>query len=89
MVHSAALVLDKANLVKYDRKSGAFQVTDLGRIASYYYCTHETMSTFNSLLKPSLTEIELIRVFSRSTEFKVQFLSCSLCFPDFVVRHCA
>jgi pre-mRNA-splicing helicase BRR2 len=29
------------------------------------------MSNFNSLLKPTLTEIELIRVFSRATEFKV------------------
>ena len=46
------------------------QVTDLGRIASYYYCTHESMSTYNSLLKPTLTEIELLRVFSRSSEFK-------------------
>lgn len=48
----------------------AFQVTDLGRIASHYYCTHETMTTYNTLLKPTLTEIELIRVFSRSAEFK-------------------
>lgn len=70
LIHTAASLLDKANLVKYDRKSGNFQVTDLGRIASYYYCTHETMSAFNSLLKPTLTEIELLRVFSRATEFK-------------------
>ena len=46
------------------------QVTDLGRIASHYYCSHETMTTYNQLLKPTLTEIELLRVFSRSAEFK-------------------
>ena len=46
------------------------QVTDLGRIASHYYCTHETMATYNSLLKPTLSEIELFRVFSLSAEFK-------------------
>ena len=46
------------------------QVTDLGRIASHYYCTHETMATYNSLLKPTLSEIELFRVFSLSSEFK-------------------
>ncbi len=46
-------------------------MTDLGRIASYYYCTHETISAYNTLLKPSLTEIELLRVFARSSEFKV------------------
>ena len=45
-------------------------MTDLGRIASHYYCTHETMATYNSLLKPTLSEIELFRVFSLSSEFK-------------------
>lgn len=27
LIHSAAVVLDKANLIRYDRKSGAFQVS--------------------------------------------------------------
>lgn len=70
LIHSAASLLAKHNMIKYDKKSGAFQVTDLGRIASYYYCTYETMATYNSLLKPNLTEIELLRVFARSEEFK-------------------
>ena len=47
-----------------------FQVTELGRIASHYYCTQETIATYNSLLKPTLSEIELFRVFSLSSEFK-------------------
>ena len=46
-------------------------MTDLGRISSHYYCTFETMDTYNGLLKQSLTEIELIRIFARSAEFKV------------------
>ena len=46
------------------------QVTELGRIASHFYCTYETMQTYNQLLKPVLSEIELIRVFSLSSEFK-------------------
>lgn len=70
LIHTAALHLDKSGLVKYDRKTGMFQVTELGRIASHYYCTHETMSTYNQLLKPMLSEIELFRVFSLSSEFK-------------------
>lgn len=70
IVHTAAIQLEKSQLVKYDKKSGHFQVTDLGRIASYFYCTHETISTYNQLLKPTLTEIELFRVFSLSGEFK-------------------
>ena len=46
------------------------QVTELGRIASHYYCTNETIATYNNLLKPTLSEIELFRVFSLSGEFK-------------------
>ncbi|KAL0409431.1 UNVERIFIED_CONTAM: DExH-box ATP-dependent RNA helicase DExH12 [Sesamum radiatum] len=70
LIHSAATILDKNNLVKYDRKSGYFQVTDLGRIASYYYITHGTISTYNEHLKPTMGDIELCRCFSLSEEFK-------------------
>ena len=70
LIYTAASILDKSNLVKFDRRSGQMQVTELGRIASHYYCTHETMQTYNQLLKPTLSEIELFRVFSLSSEFK-------------------
>ncbi|KAJ7961552.1 DExH-box ATP-dependent RNA helicase [Quillaja saponaria] len=70
LIHSAATILDRNNLVKYDRKSGYFQVTDLGRIASYYYITHGTISTYNEHLKPTMGDIELCRLFSLSEEFK-------------------
>lgn len=70
LIHSAAMGLDRSGLIKYDRKSGNFQATELGRIASHYYCTHETMATYNQLLKRTLSEIELFRVFSLSGEFK-------------------
>ena len=46
------------------------QVTELGRIASHYYCTSDTIATYNQLLKPTLSEIELFRVFTLSSEFK-------------------
>ena len=48
----------------------AHQVTELGRIASHYYLTHETMATYNQMMKPTLSQIELFRVFSLSSEFK-------------------
>lgn len=70
LIHSAAVALDRSGLIKYDRKSGNFQATELGRIASHYYCTHETMAIYNQLLKRTLSEIELFRVFSLSSEFK-------------------
>lgn len=70
LVHTAALMLDKHNMIRYDKKTGNFQGTELGRIASHYYITHESMATYNQLLKPTLSEIELFRVFSLSSEFK-------------------
>ncbi|CAL0310752.1 unnamed protein product [Lupinus luteus] len=70
LIHTAASILDRNNLVKYDRKSGYFQVTDLGRIASYYYITHRTIATYNEHLKPTMGDIELCRLFSLSEEFK-------------------
>uniref|UniRef100_A0A8C2X5M2 U5 small nuclear ribonucleoprotein 200 kDa helicase n=1 Tax=Cyclopterus lumpus TaxID=8103 RepID=A0A8C2X5M2_CYCLU len=70
LVHTAANVLDKNSLVKYDKRTGSFQVTDLGRIASHFYITHDSIQTYNQLLKPTLSEIELFRVFSLSSEFR-------------------
>ncbi|CAF0874013.1 unnamed protein product, partial [Didymodactylos carnosus] len=70
LIHSAAIQLDKCHLIYYDRKTGNFQSTENGRIASHYYCTYETMTMYNRLLKPTLSEIELLRVFSSSPEFR-------------------
>lgn len=107
LIHTAAMQLDKGNLIKYERKTGliqvssfsqipffhlffflpllfrgielikfngsihfVFQATELGRIASHFYCTYETMQTYNSLLKNTASEIDLFRIFSMSSEFK-------------------
>ncbi|XP_076951911.1 DExH-box ATP-dependent RNA helicase DExH12-like [Bidens hawaiensis] len=70
LVHSAATILERNNLVKYDRKSGYFQETNMGRIASYYYITHGTITTYIENLKPTMSEIDLCRLFSLSEEFK-------------------
>ncbi|KAJ9624830.1 Pre-mRNA-splicing helicase BRR2 [Taxawa tesnikishii (nom. ined.)] len=70
LIHSAAVVLERANLIKYDKRSGRIQSTDLGRVASHYYITHNSMLTYNQHIQPSITPIELFRVFSLSEEFK-------------------
>lgn len=70
LIHSAAAVLEKASLVKYDKKTGRLQSTDLGRVASHYYITHNSMLTYNLHIQPSVSPIELFRVFALSDEFK-------------------
>jgi pre-mRNA-splicing helicase BRR2 len=51
-------------------RTGYFQATDLGRIASYYYISHRTISTYNEYLKPTMGYIELCQLLSLSEEFK-------------------
>lgn len=70
LVHTAASILDKCNLVKYDRASGRLVATELGRIASHFYISHTSMATYNLHLKPMLSHIDLFRVFALSDEFK-------------------
>lgn len=70
LIHSALTVLHKEGLVQYERVSGSFRVTDIGRVASYYYLEHTSMATYNEYLKPIMSDIELFRLFSLSGEFK-------------------
>lgn len=70
LAHSAALVLDKNNLIRYDRRTERFHSTALGRVASYYYVSHTSIATYNEHLTPTLNEIDLLRLFSLSSEFK-------------------
>ena len=55
---------------RYDRRTGNLQATELGRIASHYYITYTTLAAFNEHLKPTMTDIELLRLFSLADEFK-------------------
>ena len=70
LIHSAAVVLEKAGLVRYDQKAGKLQATEMGRIASHYYITHNSMLTYNQYLQPQIGMIELFRIFAESDEFK-------------------
>ena len=71
IVHTAAALLEKCHLIKYERVSGRFQSTELGRIASYYYVTYNSMSVYNQHLRPTMSMLELFRVFALSNEFKL------------------
>ena len=71
IAHSAAVILEKCQLIKYERSTGRFQSTELGRIASHYYVTHNSMMTYNQHLRPTMSTLELFRVFALSNEFKL------------------
>uniref|UniRef100_A0A8C7QQA8 U5 small nuclear ribonucleoprotein 200 kDa helicase n=1 Tax=Oncorhynchus mykiss TaxID=8022 RepID=A0A8C7QQA8_ONCMY len=67
LIHTAANVLDKNSLVKRinDQLRTLFKI-----LRCHFYITHNSIQTYNQLLKPTLSEIELFRVFSLSSEFR-------------------
>ena len=71
IVHTAATMLEKCHLIKYERASGRFQSTELGRIASHYYVSYNSMAVYNQHLRPTMSTLELFRVFALSNEFKL------------------
>lgn len=56
----------RVNLARFNQP----QVTALGRVAAYYYVTHQSMAVYADYLKPTMSDIELFRLFSLSSEFK-------------------
>ena len=70
LIHSAALLLDRHNLVRYDRRAGTFISTTLGRIASHYYIKHPSIAVYSEHIRQGMDMIELFRIFSLSSEFK-------------------
>ncbi|TKY89875.1 hypothetical protein EX895_001172 [Sporisorium graminicola] len=72
IVHTAAALLEKCGLLRYERRTGNFTSNELGRIASHYYITHDSMLTYHQQIKPQLGLIELFRIFALSNEFRHQ-----------------
>ena len=69
LAHTAATLLEKNQLIRYDRRSGAIQATPLGRVASRFYISHASMAVYNRHMRPNMSDIELLRLFSLSGEF--------------------
>lgn len=57
LVHTAASLLDRSNLIKYDKRTGAFRSTDIGRVAAHFYVSYRSMSTYNEHLKASMSDM--------------------------------
>ncbi|EEQ98855.1 u520, putative [Perkinsus marinus ATCC 50983] len=70
LCHAAMTMLDKNGLVKYDKRTGQCHITALGRVAAHYYIKYPSMAVYNQHLKPRMSDIELLRLFSLSSEFK-------------------
>ena len=76
IAHSAAVLLEKCQLIKYECSTGQFQSTELGRITPHYCVTYSLMMTYNQHLCPTVSMLELFRVFALSNEFKLLPVHC-------------
>ena len=70
LVHSAALKLQSAGMIKYDQQSGSLIATALGKVGSHYYIKCNSMQVYNEELRPQMGMIDLFRLFSLSKEFE-------------------
>lgn len=71
LIHTAATLLDKNGLIKYDKRANTFASTSLGKIASYYYIRYQSIAIYNENIKPNMNLIDLFKVFAMSVEFKL------------------
>ena len=68
LVLNAANRLVAAQMVNLNRKSGALQITDLGRIAAKYYIRLASIEVFNQRFRPRMSEADVLVMLSYSTE---------------------
>jgi len=88
VIHSAAVLLEKCQPIKSERLMGRFQSLELGRIASHYYMTYDSMMVYNRHLHPTMSMLELFRVFALSNEFKLLHVSFLFLLWSSFLTHC-
>lgn len=68
-IHSAFITLSKAGLIRYNISSAQISFTELGRIASYFYLSYESVNNFSRFIRPSISDIDVLKMFTLSEEF--------------------
>lgn len=70
LIHTSAMALDKARMVRYNERTGDLNITDLGRTASHFYIKYDTVEVFNEMLKPVMNESEVLNMMANAQEFQ-------------------
>lgn len=68
LVTLAARMLVNARMMLFDEGTGAFTITDLGRIAAKYYIQYKSIEIFNKEFRPRMSEADVLAMLSMSTE---------------------
>lgn len=70
LVTEAAKRLADARMIEFNRQTGAFSITDLGRIAARYYIQYHSIETFNEMFRPKMSEADVLAMLSKSDEVR-------------------
>lgn len=70
LLSSTAKALDKAQMTRFDVRSGSLSATDLGRTASHYYVRSDTVLLVNEKYHVAMTEADILALVSESAEFE-------------------
>ena len=70
LIMSAAQILLRNGMVKYDDAVETLFSTELGQIAAKYYLRAASIEIFNSHFKSIMTEADLLALLAKSTEFQ-------------------
>jgi antiviral helicase SLH1 len=68
LVTAAAQALVKARMITFNELTEAFIITERGQIAARYYIRHQSIEIFNKEMRPVMTEADVLRLISKSTE---------------------
>ncbi|EAN92550.1 ATP-dependent RNA helicase, putative [Trypanosoma cruzi] len=69
IVHTAADDLRRCQMVEYDTHARRISPKPYGRIASFYYITSASMTTYLTHLGRTMHDVDLFRLFAMSKEF--------------------
>lgn len=65
----AAAKLHKAQMIIFDARTGYMSSKDLGRIASNFYISYESIEIYNTMMRQDMTEADVLAMLSMSSEF--------------------
>ncbi|KAI8983869.1 Sec63 Brl domain-containing protein [Pilobolus umbonatus] len=69
IITTAARKLAACQMIIFDENTGYLIPKDLGRIASNFYIKHTSIEIFNTMMKPRMTEADVLSMMSMSSEF--------------------
>ena len=62
-------VTPRHQMLWFDHRSGNLAVTDLGRAASHFYISHESVFRFNGAMMPTLSDAAALNTVCLASEF--------------------